>query len=251
MGKVNRGKTELMEKKTTKRLKNKAREEQELEERDEQGKKIQPGISARLLGMITTSDNTWEEHLLTGDKAVLPSCRKKIGALRYTSRDLPQTAKLQLANGVVMSRLLYGIQLWSFALKDILRKVQTVKNQAALFVINDTRNRGTKKLLSKCDWLSINQQICFHSLMLLWKVLKFEEPVRLRNMFEWDMRSRVLGSERVTTPPASSAAGRRSWRCMSCYWWNQLGPELHTDPSLKSFKKKLKKYIAESVSIKI
>ena len=75
-------------------------------------KTIHPGSNIRLLGVNLEQNLAWNSHLLTGEKAVIPACRKQLGSLRYISHQIPRKSRLVLANGLIISRILYDIALW-------------------------------------------------------------------------------------------------------------------------------------------
>ena len=48
----------------------------------------------------------------TGEKAIMPALRSTIGALKYIAHCIPKKSKLLLANGLVMSRVIYLVAMW-------------------------------------------------------------------------------------------------------------------------------------------
>ena len=78
-------------------------------------KTVVPENYTRLLGCNVSRNLRWSEHLISGDKAVLPTIRKKIGALKLLSNKLPMKSRQTLANGFVLSNLNYAIQIWGAA----------------------------------------------------------------------------------------------------------------------------------------
>ena len=88
----------------------------------------------RLIGCNVSRDLSWNHHLETGDKSVLPILRKQLGALYLLVKQLPKSSRQLLANGLFMSKLTYLVQLWGFAPKSVLKKVQVLMNKAARFV---------------------------------------------------------------------------------------------------------------------
>ena len=57
-------------------------------------------------------DLTWRGHLELGEKSLLPILRSKIGALKLLSRNIPYKGRLYLANGLIISHLVYLIPVW-------------------------------------------------------------------------------------------------------------------------------------------
>ena len=90
-----------------------------------------------------------------------------------------------------MSRLTYGIQIWGInATKSTLQKVQTVQNLAMKWITGIKWGISTKQLLDKVNWLSIYQLAIYHSVLLLWKIKKYEEPSRTIEILQKSEKSK-------------------------------------------------------------
>ena len=76
---------------------------------DENGQPIKPKDVTRLLGANKAKYITWKQRLETGERAVIPNLRRKLGALWLVSRHLEMRSRLQLANGIIISRMMYGV----------------------------------------------------------------------------------------------------------------------------------------------
>ena len=86
---------------------------------------------SRFLGMNLKNNMSWDAHLNTGKRAILPAIRKHLGALSSLRQCLSRKAKLQLANSFVVSKLLYGACLWGNTNLSALSKAQICINSAA------------------------------------------------------------------------------------------------------------------------
>ena len=73
---------------------------------------VTDSVYCRILGGNIKNDLSWEAHLETGRKAILPAIRRQLGALSKLQGVMSRKARLQLANGLVISRLAYIISLW-------------------------------------------------------------------------------------------------------------------------------------------
>ena len=58
----------------------------------------------RILGANLKNNQSWEAHLTTGKKAILPAVRRQLGALQSLRHVLSRKAKLQLVNSLILSR---------------------------------------------------------------------------------------------------------------------------------------------------
>ena len=71
----------------------------------------------------------WSQYLELGKESIISKCKKNIGALKFAAGGSNSTIKKRLADAVIMSRLIYGIQIWGAGSSDsTIRKVQTVQN---------------------------------------------------------------------------------------------------------------------------
>ena len=142
-------------------------------------KTIKANSYTRLLGGNVSSDLSWKAHLLSGEKTLVPQLRQQLGALKILAKVLPRKSRLLLANGFIISKASYLIQLWGGAYKSDIRKVQTIINQAARFVTNLNKRTRTIKLMDKCRWLTVSELIHFQSLASMWLIVNKKIPQHL------------------------------------------------------------------------
>ena len=96
--KLNEGKTLLLRVTTRQQKQVNPNENIILEDLDENGENVRPKAYQRILGITFSQGLNWEAHLKTVHKAILPSVRKKIGALWIDSKFLLKESRLKLAN---------------------------------------------------------------------------------------------------------------------------------------------------------
>ena len=68
--------------------------------------------SCKLLGANLNKNANWSHHLNLGEKPLLSSCRSILGALTHIAKNLPTESKLLLANGLLISRIIYLLPMW-------------------------------------------------------------------------------------------------------------------------------------------
>ena len=66
----------------------------------------------RILGANLQANLGWYKHLETGEKAILPQARKQLGLLKSKGKLIPMSSRLNLARGLVLSKLAYIMPLW-------------------------------------------------------------------------------------------------------------------------------------------
>ena len=113
---------------------------------DGQPKVIEVEKNLRILGGNLQDNLSLQAHLLTGDKAILPVIRQKLGALRYMGKNLPRASRLTLATGMIVSQINYIIQVWGGTERKYLKKVQVLLNDTARFVTGLPRRTSTAHL---------------------------------------------------------------------------------------------------------
>ena len=95
---------------------------------------------------------------------------KKVGKVaNFKSRKM-------IANGIIISKLIYLIPLWSDCEKYLTKSLQVVQNKAARVVTKCGRRTPIKDMLKQCGWLSVSQLGVYHSLVLLFKILETKAP---------------------------------------------------------------------------
>ena len=155
-----------------------------------------------------------------------------------------------------MSKLLYLIPLWGGCEEFLIKALQVVQNKAARFVANKGQLTSTKMLLKECGWLSVSQLVFYHSVILLFKVKRAEQPTCIYGMTgsakneRYGARSSQVGALRVIGSrfPRHSL-NENSFRWRSTRYWNQLPAQLRTMDEVNKFKKSLKSWVQDNVKI--
>ena len=74
---------------------------------------IFPQDHEKLLGVNISSNFTWNEHLKNNEFSVHRQITSRINALKKISHSASFQDRKMIANGIVISRIIYAIQLWS------------------------------------------------------------------------------------------------------------------------------------------
>ena len=168
--------------------------------RDRTIKVITAKEQCRLLGMNISQNANWKDHLEGGEKLLLPALRYLIGTLSHLSPNIPPKSCLLLANGLIISRIIYCIQIWGGLPADQARSVQTLMNKCACVVTGKSRRTSTRILMEECRWLYFDEVAQYHSLLMLWKVLWLSVPYFLAKRLKLDDNYKVKGEEgRIVT----------------------------------------------------
>ena len=128
---------------------------------------IQPEKYELLLGGFISNDLTWNEHLRDNKKSMIKKLTSRVNILTKFAQIADFKTRKMIANGIIMSTIVYIIQAWGNCLEALLSSIQIIQNKAAQLVCIYT---PISTLLRNCGWLSVRQLVVYHSLLLLFKI---------------------------------------------------------------------------------
>ena len=155
-----------------------------------------------------------------------------------------------IANGAVMSRLVYLICVWGGAQEYLLDVLQVQQLTSARTVCGfNSQFWSRKKLLSRVGWLSIRQLIYFHSVLQAHKTIMSRRPASLYKAFsgEYPYRTRnaAMGNIRFAENFQGST---NSFKKRTVIDYNQVPAEVlrGTVPTVKF---KLRNWVKQNVPL--
>ena len=89
---------------------------------------IVPQDHERLLGCEISSNFTWKEHLKDNKSSLQRQLNSCINALQKISSSAKFKTRKMIADGVVISRIIYAIQLWGGTDDYLLKMLQVLQN---------------------------------------------------------------------------------------------------------------------------
>jgi hypothetical protein len=213
---------------------------------------IQPIRSEKLLGGQISNDFTFNEHLKENEMSVFRSLTSRVNALAKVSQISSFKTRKMIADGVVISKLLYLIQWWGGTHKYLINFLQILQNRAARLVTSLRWDTPIAVLLTQCGWLSVNQMVHFHSLTLVYKMKQEKTPKYFQSKFDssfpYDTRlSAEAGIRRTET--YNREVTKTSFVPRTATLWNTLPPNIRTASTLKIFKDKLKPWVQKTLPI--
>ena len=128
--------------------------------------------SEKLLGAWIHQDLKWAEHLQDNQESLLKSLTTRLSALKKLGQVASLKTRKMIANGVFMSKLSYLISVWGGCEGYLVRSLQVIQNKVARVVTKKPWSTPTSILLSQCGWLSVRQLAMYHTVLLVYKVLK-------------------------------------------------------------------------------
>jgi hypothetical protein len=212
---------------------------------------IRPSSNEKLLGCWISENLKWSEHLRDNKENLVMSLTTRLGALKKIGRVTTFKNRKMLANGIFMSKLSYLIALWGGCGIVLKKSLQVIQNKVARVVTKLDWFTSPQVLLHQVGWLSVNQLVFYHSVLLIYKVKQAQTPKYLHNMFSWNYNYNTRQAEggliRLVGKPKLDIT-RNSFRWRAANQFNQLPADIRTSSTLASFKIKSKSWIKENVS---
>ena len=213
------------------------------------GEKVQSSVSGKCLGLLISNDLSWRHQV----EKVLKSCNSKQNGLWKCTNLLNREQRKRKAEGIILSRLNYCIELVSQGRKEDLEKLQSSQSKAARWVLQ-TRKRdwSLRGGLKKLGWLSMAQQAAYTSITTSIKVLRKQEPERLFDLLTEESNGtrvrKVMNEKKFQKLKATT---RKAWSNRSLRWLEQMPEELRRkDMKLKSSKNELKQWVKHHVPVR-
>ena len=198
-------------------------------------KVISPKESSVCLGGTLQKDLQWKEMIETGEEAILPQLRKKLGALKFVGKNIPRNGRLLLANGIILGKLNYLLVLYGGTQVKYLRKLQVLCNDTIRFVTGAGRRTSTLDLVKRVNWLTVVEMVQYQTLIAAWKVAWKDIPGNMARNFT---RNEDL-TLNTSIPRLHNSRKALRWRTYQ--EWNSIPQELREVNTLPKFKKFAKK----------
>ena len=200
-------------------------------------KEIKDKGHCRILGINLQSNMAWNAHLETGEKSLLPRVRRQLGALKHLGTKIPLKCRRNLANGLLISKLTYLIQIWGNTTCNYTNKVQILQNKAARWITGKNKRTRIKDLMTATDWLTIKELTIYHSCLLMWKLIYTGRPEYISGKIETDE------NKLIETQKTRLQFTDRNYRWKMIKNWNLLSDNIRQEESIYIFKKELRKWI--------
>ena len=175
------------------------------------------------------------------------------GLAIMSSRATFQT-RLMVANGIVMSKLCYLIQLWGGCDTYLIKFLQVLQNRAARLVTRHGCFTPKRKLLKACRWLSIQQLIFYQSVVTAHKIVTRNSPLHLATRMTTDhpRRTRQATSGCIRfgeTFSTNNSAAQKSFCHRLTTQYNSIPASIRAVKTIPTFKVKLKKWVETNIPI--
>jgi hypothetical protein len=210
---------------------------------------IKPTETETLLGGHIHQSLQWNQHIRDNKSSMVRQLTSRTNGLKIMSKNATFSTRLMVANGVVMSKLVYLITLWGGAQQYLLKALQVQQLTAARAVCGFQCWGWTrKKLLDKVGWMSVRQLIYFHTVLQAHKTITTGLPrplcASLPTDHPYSTRSATSGNIRFGETFTTTSTFK--YRAMS--WYNSVPGNIKIG-SLPTVKRKLKNWVYQNVPI--
>ena len=215
---------------------------------------ITPTKNEKLLGCQVSDDLKWRHHILTSDQSTIKQLTSRVNGLCMVSTRGDFNTRLMVANGIVISKVCYLIQLWGGCEGYLLHSLQVLMNRAARSVTGLSGFTSTKRLMDSCGWLSVKQLVVYQSVIMIHKTLKTGSPNylfnRLSTSYTYNTRQDYSGSIRQDeTFSSSSSLPRSSFRFRGAMDYNRIPASVRAIFNITTFKVKLRQWVKMNISL--
>ena len=146
---------------------------------------IKPISSFKFLGMQVSDDLKWNKFLLEGNTSLLAQLKKctvALGKIRHFSKN---NQFRKFSNGLFMSKLLYGAELWTGAPAYMTKQIQSQIIKVAHMSLGCHSLRfNTDKLMRLMGWHNINQTLSIASMRFTHQIVNLKIPELLSQKFD-------------------------------------------------------------------
>ena len=199
----------------------------------------------RILGANIERNMSWQSHLETGPKSLLPAVRRQLGHLSHIGKLIPVKSRLALATGLIVGRLNYLLPLWGGAAESHLTKAQIVLNAAARWATGLSKRTRISDLMDATGWLSVREQARAATAIQTWKLLHYGTPGKLLE------RMTINDDLTISVGIPRLHFSQDCYRWRATREWNELPAELRGLVSISAFKKKLKVHIRSQRGLQV
>ena len=210
---------------------------------------IQTVDSVRNLGVILDSKLNFNDHF----NHIVKSCNFHLRRLSSIIKYLDLNSSKTLIHAFITSRVDYCNSLFVNLPKKDLKRLQGLLNRAARLIHNLPPFTSISPYLYELHWLPVIARIEFKICLLVFKALKFDEPLYLKDLLlNYQTHSNAIlrsadDPNLLIVPRLSkhSVYGSRAFSYAGPYLFNQLPLHIKEANSVTTFKTMLKTYFFE------
>ena len=191
-----------------------------------------------LLGCQVQADLKWTKQI----SMLKVNLVKRLACLSHLRYSCPITVKKTIAEGIFLSALNYCLPVYGGLPKKQIQEIQTLQNKAARLVCGAPPRSERSALFKQLGWLTFNQLITYHTLIMVKRVRISKEPDYLYRLLSRDSRN-----GRIMIQNTALGVAAQSFCYRGASEWNRLPFELRRKDKVETFKKALRIWIVENI----
>ena len=154
----------------------------------------------------------------------------------------PASVRKSITEEIFNSVLVYCLPLFGGMDAGDLGDLQVLQNKAAQIATLSPPRSARTAMFDKLGWLTINQLICYHSVISIFKIRSSKEPEYLAEVLTNDSRN-----ERIVIPNTDLRLTQDSFTVRGASSWNILPLSIRRQAKIGNFKRLTRNWISENV----
>ena len=192
--------------------------------------------SVRNLGIVVNNSLTWDHHINNIHRKIFFT----LHSLKRIKRLLPVSIRKLLVETLIYPHFTYCDVVYNDLSTKLANKLQVAQNTCIRYIFDLKKFDHVSHIYSSNNILRLNNQRALHSLVLLFKILKYEAVPYLSNHFQFLSSTRLRKSFVLELPRHKRSYMYNSFTIKTAKLWNSLPPDIRCCHSLATFKHKLK-----------
>ena len=139
--------------------------------------------------------------------------------------------------------MVYCLPLFGGCAENELDDLQIMQNKLARMVTGSQQRANRADMFDKLKWLTVRQQVIYHTLITVFRVRTSGEPENLSNILTNENRNM-----NIIIPQSNLTLYRKSFTYRGIQGWNKLPDDVKTIEKIGVFKKALRTWIFNEVS---
>jgi hypothetical protein len=217
---------------------------------------VHPSNQMKILGTYISNKLKWNFNLIEANDSLVKQLQKRLVMLRLLAKSAPFATMKNIANGIIMSKLLYGMETWGVAPMYIQNKLQSIQLEACRIINGRISQRWTTThLLKTLNWLPIKDLITLTSAKMSHKILNNKGPAYLTQVMTQEIPvrdTRLTGPDRLGAPPrylGRTNITKSTYRYQAYGHFSKLPEVLKTIKNVKTFNKRLTRYLKNNCDL--
>ena len=214
-------------------------------------KDVKDSSAIKLLGVEISADMKFNNFMSDSKHSIYKQLLSRVNAIKILRKSSDFNTVRQFSNGIFMSKLTYGAEIWAGAPAYLVNKLQHLQLETARTCIGPKSRYWSKtSLLKEMKWLDVRKTAEFAAARLIHQIIYTEKPALLAARYAINNESisptRLTGPFSLGSRPKNVGKTRTTsqhFRSTSYKIYNNIPVILKEIKKKKIFKKRLKRYL--------